>query len=469
MAGIGFKLQEILQEDSYSSLAKGYLYSAILSAGPWLFTIASLALISALTSGVLGRADQALFRGLVIYAYALSLLANGAWQMVASRHLADRMWLKDDEAILPAFVTLLTLTLVSQALLGATAVSFLGLSPALGLATTQLYTAVSALWVTLVFLSAAKDYERIALAFGVGCAVSVLLAAVLGAAQGVAGCMQGFAAGQVATLVLLIGRVLREFGGTRRVFDLDVLRALGEHSDLALTGVLYNLGIWVDKLVFAYAAGAGGVDVMAGLRTNPPYEGAMFLAYLTIVPALALFLIRIETSFFVGYRELFAAVLDHRTLDEIRVRVDDVRERLGLSISRLLKLQGAVTALSLLLGPPLLDKLGMDPLMVMIFRVAVLGAFVHALFLLLTIGLLYLERRKAALYLSLVFCALNGALSWVSIQWGVEWYGYGYLGACLVTVAIGYLVLDDSLDDLLFKTFAPQPVMTRKLEEPDIT
>ena len=471
MAGIGFKLQRILHEDSYTSTARGYLYAAILSAGPWLFTITSLALIGPLTATVLGDADQNLFRSLVIYAYMLSLATCGPGQMIASRHLADRMWLKDREAILPAYATLLGLTLAIQTAIGFGLTSFLGLPWLQRVGATELYAVVSALWITLTFLSAAKDYERIALAFGVGCAVSTGAAVVMGHTGGVVGCLHGFTLGQVLTLLLLIGRILIEFGGTRRAFDLDVLRAAPRYFDLALMGLLYNLGIWVDKLVFAYAAEsgrAGGMDILPGLRVNPVYEGAMFLAYLTIVPALALFLIRIETSFYLGYRELFAAILEHRPLRAVKERVREVRERLSLSITRLLKLQGLVTALCVLGGPALLDALGVDPLMSMLFRVACLGAFAHALFLLLVIALLYLERRKTALYLCLTFCALNAGLSWLSLQWGIAWHGYGYLAAAAAGVVAGYLALDHALDDLLYQTFAPQPVLARKEEAADL-
>ena len=50
MAGIGFRLQNILRENSYRALAKAYLYSAVISSGPWLLSICGIFLIGILSS-----------------------------------------------------------------------------------------------------------------------------------------------------------------------------------------------------------------------------------------------------------------------------------------------------------------------------------------------------------------------------------------------------------------------------------
>ena len=47
MAGIGFELRRILAEDTYTSMVKGYLYSTVISSGPWLMSVLSLAFLGA--------------------------------------------------------------------------------------------------------------------------------------------------------------------------------------------------------------------------------------------------------------------------------------------------------------------------------------------------------------------------------------------------------------------------------------
>jgi uncharacterized membrane protein len=458
MAGIGFRLRSMLREDSYTSLAKAYVYSAGISAGPWLFTVGALGFVALFTPDTLNPAEQALFRGTVIYIYALSLVATGIYQMVASRYLADGIWLKDADSVLPGYTTLLVLTALTQAPLFGLFVSFMNVNLAYGIACVGLYTVVAGLWVTLTFLSVTKDYEAITASFALGCAASVAGAIGLGRTFGLNGCAYGFLGGQVLTLALLASRIFREFPAPR-AFDVGILGAFGKYSDLALTGLLYNLGIWVDKLVFAYSD--LGVDVAAGLRTYPTYEGAMFLSYLTVIPALALFLIRIETSFYSAYRGFFAAIAEHRPLSEIRGRREQIAERLRLSVVRLLKLQGTITLLAIVFAPKILDILRFDPIQTLTFRVGALAAFLQVLLLLLLVCLLYFEHRRIVLLISLAFCALNAIFTAATIQLGPQWHGYGYGAACLICVIAAWFAFDRAVGELEYDTFTRQPVFPK--------
>src|SRR3546814_10356580 len=74
------------------------------------------------------------------------------------------------------------------------------------------------------------------------------------------------------------------------------LRYFPRFWQLALFGFAYNLTIWCDKLVLWLAPDAERTAV--GLISNPAYDSAMFLANMTTVPVLAIFIIAIETEFF---------------------------------------------------------------------------------------------------------------------------------------------------------------------------
>ena len=58
---------------------------------------------------------------------------------------------------------------------------------------------------------------------------------------------------------------------------------------------------------------AGAVEQMIhdmGLVHAPLYDSAMFIAYLAIIPALALFVTHVETSFFEKYRAYYDSYPD---------------------------------------------------------------------------------------------------------------------------------------------------------------
>lgn len=456
MAGIGFRLRRILRADTYLSQLQAYGYAAMVSSGPWLFTVLVVGLLSAITPRFLPRAERALLQGIIIHVYALTLVTTGSYLMIASRHLADRLWLKDVRSLLPAFLTLLLGTGVGHAAFGVALVWPLGLSPAVAVGAVSLTVVVATLWLEITFLSAAKDYERIALAFGVGAAVSVGLGVLGGAWYGLPGCLYGFTAGQVLTATLLLVRILHEFE-VKAALDLEVLGAFFRYGDLGLTGLFYFAGIWVDKVAFWWSP--LGTEIRPGLRTCPDYDGTMFLAYLTVIPALSLFMIRVETSFYEAYRGFFEAILQRASEEELRWHREDIRDRLRLSVGRILQLQGTVSVLAILVAPSVLPLLGFSPIHVPIFRVGVLAAFLQVLLLLLLTGLLYVERRRAALLVSALFFVSNGAFTLRALQAGLAWAGYGYAAACLLSVVVAYLAFDDAIRYLVRDTFLRQPVI----------
>lgn len=83
-----------------------------------------------------------------------------------------------------------------------------------------------------------------------------------------------------------------------------------KYWELALIGMLFNLAIWVDKIMFWFAPDSR--MVVPYLRTHDMYEGPIFFAYLTIVPTLAIFLVKIETKFYEHYHDYFAKIISKK-------------------------------------------------------------------------------------------------------------------------------------------------------------
>ena len=81
---------------------------------------------------------------------------------------------------------------------------------------------------------------------------------------------------------------------------------------MALAGLLGAIALWIDKWVMW--RGAAGVDHELGLMHAPIYDSAIFSAHLTIIPALALFVVYFETTFYANYRSYYAAIREHATL-----------------------------------------------------------------------------------------------------------------------------------------------------------
>ena len=464
MAGIGFQLRRLLKEGSPSGMLKAYTYAAVISSGPWLCSILCLGALTYLASRRIGEQEVQLFRTLVIYCYAASLVALGPFQMAFTRHIADRLYLGDDKALAPAFLSSTLFLAALQGLTAAIALSFLDLTPSCRLYAGSLYVITSLIWHAMLFLSAARDYGSIVWAFVAGSAVSVAASWTLGERLGALGYLMGFTFGQALLWALLASRVLVEFRA-EQALDSAILGSVRRFQTLAWIGLLANLGIWIDKAVFWVSA--EGRSVLGFLRVCDPYDSGMFLAYLTVVPAFSLFLARVETDFYDAYREFFGVILKKRGWKAIAERHRLLGEALERGLGAILKYQGMLTALCLLFAEPLARLGRLSPDGAAVFRVGVLGAFLHVIFLFILIFMLYLDLRRLALAMSALFCALCLGLTLLTLRMGPSFYGYGYAGAGLISAVTGYLALGWAFRKLPFYTFARQPLVAPLAEEED--
>ena len=105
MAGIGFELRRFIdQEGGLITKTRTYVSAALISAGPWLMTILTLGVISTFGALLAGQRDYEMFRGIVTYTFAFSLVVVGVLQMAVTRRVADRLYSNEYEPVLPAFV-----------------------------------------------------------------------------------------------------------------------------------------------------------------------------------------------------------------------------------------------------------------------------------------------------------------------------------------------------------------------------
>ena len=462
MAGIGFRLKRLLAEESYGGWLRAHLYGAVVSSGPWLFSICTLATLALLSGRVVADADQQLFRVVVVYTYTFSLVTTGGLQMVVTRHLADCLYLGNPAAFHSAYRWTIGATAFLHAALAAV---FYGLAPDLPplvrVEAVTLFVVVACTWMVMVFVGAAQDYASVVAAFFGGNLLSLAGALGGGALAGVSGYVGGFLLGQAVILFVLCARVEREFAGGATVAPRALLAAFRRYPALALGGLVYSAAITVDRLIFW--ASAEGWRVQSWFFASP-YDTPLFLAYLSVVPSLAIFLVSVETTFYDQYRRYYGMVTRHGTLRQVLGAKRAMADSLGTSLWRLAVVQGPVTLVLVAAAPQLGRLAALEPLQVGILRAALLGAPLHILALFGTIILLYFDRRQAALEVSAVLLAGNAGLTLVSLALGPQFHGQGYALAALAACLWAYRRLEQTLADLEYLTFASQPMVPERRE-----
>lgn len=461
MAGIGFRLQKLLTGDSYSDLIRAYLYSATISAGPMLVVMITLGIVKQMAQSHLGLDGEAQFMGLVVYVYAYSMITVSPFFFIVTRYLADQYYLKEYGSFTSTYLAALVCIFVIQLAVGIWFVSRLPVSFEIKLCEIILFQCVGAIWLAMVVLSAARSYMWIVAAFGLGCVVAVLSSVGLGRIFGLEGFLGGFALGQAAVFVVLSIRILREFGyGVKCSFAF--LRYVPKYPFLLAVGTLYYLGIWIDKIVFWESPHA--MRVLNVIRIMPDYDMPLFIAYLTVVPSLAFFLIQMETSFALCYQAYYDSVRRRSTMDVINACEEAIADNLTTQFQRFAIFQGVLSGFAILFAPQIGEFFGLSYAQQGVFRIAILGAFMQIGLIMIINILFYFDAQFEACLATLIFLVLNAVLAKVSLYIGLPAYGFGYTIASFISLLAGFLLLDWRLRRLNYWTFMRQPVIIPKFK-----
>lgn len=457
MAGIGFELRKLLKQQTYAGLLQAYAYAGIISSGPWVLSIIGIMLIGLFSIGVVfPKVAVAQFQVTVTYLFLMSLIVTGFVQLSFTRFVADRTFAKDEAAILPNFNGLILVALSLSIVLALPFVLFLfpeqtvlyRLLFVMGLAV------MSAIWIATVFLTGMKHYRAIVFIFFLGYSATLGLALLFRRSLGMEGLLLGFVLGHYLLLMGMVWLVYRNYHSDRFI-AFDIWKPGAMFPSLMAAGFLFNLGAWVDKLMFWYYPDTGQA-VIGPLHASVIYDFPIFLSYLSVIPGMAIFLVRIETDFVEYYVKFYDAVREGATLDFIERMRNHMVYHVQRGLFDIAKIQGITVLIIFALGGALLDWLGISTLYLPLLYVDVVGAALQVVLLGVLNVLFYLDQRRAVVLLTATLPLTNMVFTAISLRLGAAWFGYGFALAMLVTVLLGIWVLSRKLEALEYQTFMLQ-------------
>jgi uncharacterized membrane protein len=457
MAGIGFELRKLLAKKSYTGVLQAYTYAGIIASGPWVLSILGIMLIGLLSIGVVvPQMLIAQFQVTVTYLFMVSLVLTGLVQLSFTRFVADRIFAKDEAAILPNFNGLLMVAITTSLML-AWPVVLLGFPGQSALYKTLFVMGLanlSALWVATVFLTGMKHYKAILLIFFFGYSATIVMALFFRRFMGMEGLLLGFVVGHFLLLAGMIWLVYRTYHSDRFI-AFEIWKKGAMYRSLMATGFFFNLGVWIDKIIFWYTHGTGQ-QVIGPLNASVIYDFPIFLAYLTVIPGMAVFLVRIETDFVEYYTKFYDAVREGATLEYIERMRNHMVYYVQRGLFDIAKIQAITVLVTFVLGESLLNWMGISTLYLPLLYVDVVGAGLQVVMLGILNVMFYLDLRRDVVLLTATLLVTNAAFSILSIYLGAAWFGYGFALAMLVTVLIGVWILNRRLEALEFETFMLQ-------------
>ena len=454
MAGVGFELRRALSRDGYLGLLRAYGLAGLLSAGPWVLSLLGMVLLEALwrRAGLSAETFER-FKVCVTYLIASSLVLSGALQFLLARFCADRVYEGRPGLVLPNLLGALALITPAAGALAALLLRDVPSPPAERILLVVSFVALCDLWIVVVMLSALRRVGPLILAFTV--AYGVICGAAAGLrGHGLAGLLLAFFLGHGTLLFLLLGLVARAYPGEASPAFGFLDRRLA-FFDLVPAGILYNLALWIDRFLF-WAHPALSRAVLGPLRAAPVYDAPASLAYLCMVPGMAVFLLRIETDFVEIHGRFYRAVSEGEPLHRIEALRDGLVRAVRRAIGEIVKVQGLAAAAFILAGPAILSALGLPAEQEGLLYRDVMGASVLVLFIAVVHLFFYFDLRRAGLCLCALLVVLNGGLTWLSQHLGPGYYGMGLAIAASLTSVLGLQLLGRRLDRLEYETYMLQ-------------
>jgi len=452
MAGIGFELRKYLKDDTFTGSFKAYGFSGLISAGPWVLSILGVMLIGIVAvSQKVGGQDIRQFTTSVTWVMGSSLVLTGLFQLLFTRFIADKLFSDREDDINPNLFGALVLTTTVSAVVGGLCAIFLFeenfFYEFLMLAN---FVALSNIWIVVIFVAGLKRFKLILCAFAIGYGSSFVFSILL-IPYGLNGLLFGLLAGHAALLFLMLGVVIPEYR-VKRTLDMDFLDRTQIFPILIFIGFTYNLGIWSDKLLF-WLNSSTSDQVIGPLRSSTIYDLPIFLAYLSIIPGMAVFLLRIETDFAEAYEGFFRAVRGKASLQEIEKLGNEMVIAVREGIFQIMRVQGITVLILFLLGPNIIRWLEISPAYVHLYYIDLVGVAAQVLMLAVLNVLFYLDRLKDALLLTMTLLISNSLFTFVSLQMGPDYYGYGFGVSMTLTAFIGIIRLSSVMEDLEYQTF----------------
>ena len=454
MAGIGFELRKYLNEDSFSGTLKAYGFAGLISAGPWVLSILGVMLIGIVAlSQKVGGHEVEQFTTSVTWIMGSSLVLSGLLQLVFTRFIADRLFEGHPEVINPNLFGAMLLTTAVSGLIGiALLLTVFHESFSYEMLMLGNFVTLNNVWIVVIFVAGLKKFKNILYSFFAGYATTVCLSIIL-IPYGINGLLSGLLAGHAVLLFTMLAVVIPEHplvhADTVRG---DFMRRKQIFPILIFIGLFYNFGIWVDKLMFWFFPGTSEV-VIGPLRASLIYDLPIFLAYLSIIPGMAVFLLRIETDFAEAYDGFFNAVRGNASLQEIETLGNEMILAVREGIYQIIRVQGMTVLVLFMLGPKIIAWLGISDKFIHLYYIDLVGVAAQVLMLAVLNVLFYLDRLSDAFWLTLTLLITNSAFTWITLQMGPTFYGYGFGLSMTITAFVGIFLLSSELENIEFRTF----------------
>lgn len=429
MAGIGFELKKIYKKKHIYSLIKGIGYSSIVTIGPTLITIGTILLMHWLLGAMsVNYAHRELLSSTILYVFIFALIATTPFNTIWSRYIADKLFNRRIEDILPSYYTGLVLVIVVMSIMSIPFCLRLFQVSDLGLffvfVSYCFFMMVGIVFYSMIFLTATKDYKIITLNFLIGMIFSILFGYIFVN-------LFGFEIIDSFLYALTIGFFYiasSQFAYIKKYFNIssnnytECIRYIFTYYKLFLCGLFYILGLYCHNFVYWFSQ--LGIVVENSYISAPTYDMATFLALLTNISTMVIFIVIVETNFHDRY-QLYSEAVIRSTFRDIQKAKNDMFRLLVQQISYVVQVQSIITSIIFLLVVIFLPSFGFSGITMQVYPALTAGYLVIFIMYCNLIFLFYFNDMNGAV-LTTFFFFISVLISTIIASWfDIRFYGIG--------------------------------------------
>lgn len=463
MAGIGFELKKLFAGRGVFMKIRAYAYAGIVSSGTMVLAVVLLLGMQWLATAYgVSPSDKETLVVLLVYAMLFSLLLSSGMQMLVSRYVADQMFTKCMDRVMPSLIGSSLVVMIPGGILYAL---LLSTAPAISLLVRGLnwllFMLLIPVWLQMAYITAAKDYKRILRTFALGVGTALLLGLVLIRAQ--VDILTALMTSLVCGYGLMLAgftRVLLHYFPVGRGSPLAFVASLSRTPLLFFIGSMTMLGAFAHMFVMWFSP--LGEIVTGSLRQASTYDAASFYAVLVTLPTSINFIVSVEVNFYQKYQDYFQSVREGGTLTEINLARQNMITVLGQEIFKLTSVQVFCMVAYVVLMRYFLVIIGFTTEMIATFQILTIGYSGYAVGSSLMQLQLYFNDQRGAAITAGVFALSSIVLSLVFSSMGSLYYGVGFALAGILIYLTALPRLIRYVNDIDYHVFCEQPVLNRE-------
>ncbi|MDE3047953.1 MAG: exopolysaccharide Pel transporter PelG, partial [Verrucomicrobiota bacterium] len=320
------------------------------------------------------------------------------------------------------------------------------------------FVLLAEVWLAMLYLGCIRNFRAITISWIGGMILTIFLTIALGRSYGVAGMLAGLDAGLILLLALLQGNIFAEYPYPFRL-PKEYGFYFSYYKGLFWSGLFLNAGMWIDKVIMWSAHEA--IRHENHLITYPSYDGAMFIAYLSVIPAAAYFIYSLETNFYQSYIQYIENVERNAPLEVLESTALEMAANIKQNGRTMVVMQGCFALILIAAAPQIFEWAGFNFTELAIFRFGVLGSFFAILNLFLVILFSYFDNQARMVVITATMLATNVGLTLLTKFWGFPYYGLGFCLSMIITFALGALLLVRFLSRFTYHIFISNVVKRR--------